>query len=83
MDGHDISGLHKFAESIGLAEGWFQGNASYPHYDVSRVKRAKAIKAGAIPVTVKEGAKLRLEFKRLKEKPLSLRVRQLPWEAKE
>jgi len=42
-----IDDLHKFAEMIGLKRNWFQSLASLPHYDVSRSKRAQAVRCGA------------------------------------
>lgn len=42
--------LHAMAERIGMRREWFQADASTPHYDVSRTRRAAAIAAGAIEV---------------------------------
>jgi len=42
--------LHAMADIIGIARKWFQGNASFPHYDVAQSKRACAVAAGAIEI---------------------------------
>lgn len=46
--------LHKFAASIGLQRSWFQEHSRLPHYDLTASKRAIAIEAGALPLTVRE-----------------------------
>jgi hypothetical protein len=43
--------LHAMADRIGIARKWFQRDASAPHYDVCKSKRAQAVAAGAIEVT--------------------------------
>lgn len=40
--------LHAMAQRIGMKLEWFQVNASFPHYDVAKGRRAKAIEYGAI-----------------------------------
>jgi hypothetical protein len=42
--------LHAMAEKLGLLREWFQQppKASFPHYDVAKLKRAAAVKAGVI-----------------------------------
>ena len=40
--------LHAFAASLGLKRAWFQGKASYPHYDVTTGVRERALEMGAI-----------------------------------
>ncbi len=40
--------LHAFAASLGLKRAWFQGKASYPHYDVTTGVRERALEIGAI-----------------------------------
>jgi hypothetical protein len=49
----DIDELHNFAEIIGLNRSWFQ-DKNVPHYDLTANKRAEVIKAGAIPLSVKD-----------------------------
>jgi hypothetical protein len=39
--------LHEFAYLLGLKRKWFQGSASYPHYDITVTCRMKAISFGA------------------------------------
>jgi hypothetical protein len=45
-----IEELHAIAATIGMKREWFQGKASTPHYDLTPVRRAAAIEAGAVPV---------------------------------
>ena len=42
--------LHEMADRIGVARKYFQGDASFPHYDICKAKRALAVKAGALEV---------------------------------
>lgn len=42
--------LHHMAKKIGLKRKWFQGD----HYDVSLLKREKALRNGAISITLRE-----------------------------
>lgn len=49
MVADSIEELHAMADRIGLRRCWFQPK-SHPHYDVSRQKRAMAVKYGAIEV---------------------------------
>jgi hypothetical protein len=58
---YDEEGLHIFARSIGLRREWYQRT----HYDVSQSKRKQAIEAGATPVTMLEGARLRLDDRQI------------------
>ena len=44
-----IEELHAMADRIGLKREWFQLLSS-PHYDLSKTKRAEAVRAGAIEV---------------------------------
>jgi hypothetical protein len=41
--------LHTMAKRIGMKKRWFQGD----HYDVSLTMRAKAVKLGAIEITLR------------------------------
>ena len=46
--------LHELAQKIGLRRSWSQNRqkkTSFPHYDLTRSMREKAIKAGAIELT--------------------------------
>ena len=45
--------LHAMAVLLGLRREWFQ-DKNYPHYDVSKFKRAEAIRHGAIELSVRE-----------------------------
>lgn len=46
--------LHSMAVKCGMRRAWFQGMASFPHYDVSRSRRKLALIAGAIAVDRRE-----------------------------
>lgn len=54
--------LHAMADLIGVARRWYQGD----HYDVCLAKRAMAVKAGAVEVTMREIARI---VRRKKEAP--------------
>ena len=43
-----LTELHNMAERIGLKREWFQPHRSYPHYDLTKNKRAQAVGQGAI-----------------------------------
>ena len=45
-----IEELHAMADTIGVKRKWFQGDASFPHYDICQSKRALAIKNGATEI---------------------------------
>lgn len=49
----NIDELHEMAAIIGLKREWFQ-DSSFPHYDLTRSKRIKAIDAGAVVVELGE-----------------------------
>lgn len=49
MVADSIQELHEFAALIGLRPEWFQPLSS-PHYDLSKSKRAEAVRNGAIEV---------------------------------
>lgn len=42
--------LHAMADRIGVARRWYQGD----HYDIALSKRALAVAAGAVEVTLKQ-----------------------------
>lgn len=46
-----LNELHEFAAALGLRRNWFQGKASYPHYDVTTSVRDRALLLGATPGT--------------------------------
>jgi len=45
-----VTELHRFAQSIGLRQAWFQNKLDFPHYDLTSSKRLQAVRAGAITV---------------------------------
>lgn len=50
--------LHAMADTIGVARRWWQSPArtSGSHYDIAMSKRALAIKAGAVEITMRQAA---------------------------
>ena len=56
----DEDELHRFAASIGMKRSWFHGD----HYDVGQTLRAKAIEAGAIPMTLRWVTKFMVDKRR-------------------
>lgn len=50
--------LHAMAEAIGMDRAWFQP-LSFPHYDVSLSRRARAIASGAVEVDRRRGFEIR------------------------
>lgn len=48
--------LHAMADRIGVARKWWQDKASGSHYDIALSKKALAIAAGAIPITMRQAA---------------------------
>jgi DNA topoisomerase IB len=59
-----LEDLHVFAKRLGLRREWFQGNASWPHYDLTPNKRKLAISLGAIEIEAMEEARARIEVRR-------------------
>lgn len=59
----DAQELHDIAQAIGMKPEWFQGN----HYDVIPRRRLMAIKLGAVPVSQREGARIRIATKRARK----------------
>lgn len=51
-----VDELHAMADAIGVARRWFQGD----HYDVCLSKRAKAVELGAVEVSQREIARIRI-----------------------
>ncbi len=60
--------LHQMALAIGMKIDWFQPT-SFPHYDVCKKRRSKALELGAIEVTRKE---LALHMRRLRKRKESV-----------
>jgi hypothetical protein len=58
MGSPDIDALHKMADAIGISRKWFQDIPHHPHYDISKGKKALAIKLGAVEVSDRELIKL-------------------------
>ena len=49
--------LHALADAIGVARRWFQKPGTWGrHYDIATSKRALAVKAGAIEITMRQAA---------------------------
>ncbi len=60
----DLEELHAFAKRLGLRREWFQGRASWPHYDLTPSKRAKAVALGAFEVSAIEEAGARMAVRK-------------------
>jgi len=63
--------LHAFAASVGLKRRWFQGHASYPHYDVTMSVRERGVESGAVSFGKIEMLKC---ARKLKAEPAALRA---------
>lgn len=51
-DSLDLEELHVFAERIGMRRTWFQPHSRVsPHYDLTEIRRAAAVRLGAIEVS--------------------------------
>lgn len=62
-----LNDLLVFADRLGLKRDWFQGNASWPHYDLTPNKRKLALRLGAIGIEAVEEARARNDvFRRVK-----------------
>jgi hypothetical protein len=63
-----LDDLHDFAKRIGLKREYFQGNASWPHYDLTANKRAQALRYGALECGMMQEAKARnAVYRRVKQ----------------
>jgi hypothetical protein len=54
-----VDELHLMADTIGVDRKWFQGD----HYDVALVSRAKAVKNGAVEITMRQAVAVRRNFR--------------------
>jgi hypothetical protein len=50
----DLDELHALARRIGLRRAWFQGQSTFPHYDLTAPKRRAALAAGAQAIELGE-----------------------------
>lgn len=50
MIGDTEEELHAMADKIGVARKWYQGD----HYDIALSKRALAVEAGAVEITLRQ-----------------------------
>lgn len=46
--------LHIMADAIGVKRKWFQSHTNYPHYDICKQSKDKALSLGAQECTKKE-----------------------------
>lgn len=53
MIGDNLEDLFAMARDIGMQASWFQPH-SFPHFDVSRARRARALELGAIEIDRRE-----------------------------
>lgn len=63
MIADNLEELHKMADLIGMKREWFQGNASFPHYDIPLMRKENALKHGAILLNRREMAKKMKEIR--------------------
>lgn len=70
--------LHEFANLLDLKRSWFQGDARYPHYDITESKRMRAIELGAKAVDART-AVMRARSQRAIAKTISGRQAELQW----
>lgn len=49
----DLDELHEMARKINLRPEWFQ-DKNFPHYDVVKTKRIRAIRYGAVEIEIGE-----------------------------
>jgi len=54
MTADTLDELHAMADAIGIRRKWFQADASLPHYDICKSKRALAIANGAREIDWRE-----------------------------
>lgn len=51
--------LHAMADRIGVARKWWQAPPRHSsHYDIAKSKRALAIEYGAVPITLRQAARM-------------------------
>lgn len=58
---NNLEELHSFAMKLGLKKDWFHNHKSIPHYDLTKRKRIKAIKLGAVEMNIKKFIKTKKE----------------------
>ena len=56
MTSRDLAALHAFAARLGLRRSWYQDHPALPHYDLNERRRAAAVAAGAVEITMKQCA---------------------------
>ena len=52
--------LHAMADKIGVLRKWYQGD----HYDITKSKRALAVAAGAVEITMRQLARMAMNRRR-------------------
>lgn len=50
----NLTRLHDFARGLGMKREWFQDHPLVPHYDLTASRRAAAVRAGAVEVSMKD-----------------------------
>ena len=69
--------LHAMADRIGVARRWYQGD----HYDIALSKRAAAVAAGAVEITMREAGMMAGTRRRTGRMPTPAEVPELYWQA--
>ena len=54
MVGDTLEELHEMADAIGVQRRWFQNRRNFPHYDICKSKRERAVARGAVLISSKE-----------------------------
>ena len=57
-----VEELNDMARKIDIWQGWLQGPAKFPHYDVTLSKKKLAIKHGAKAITSRELVAIRMKI---------------------
>lgn len=53
MFADSLGELHEFAKLIDMKREWFQDDWRLPHYDITELRRAMAVKVGAVSVDLR------------------------------
>jgi hypothetical protein len=64
MTADTLEELNAMADRIGLKRSWLQVGHGQPHYDLTRSKRALAVKNGAVEITREESGEREMAYRR-------------------
>lgn len=60
MFADSLDELHAMADAIGVKRKWFQKRRGFPHYDICKSKRKKAVELGAVEIEWRQLRDIRL-----------------------